>query len=396
MKKNSISRRDFLRLSATGVSALLVPGAVASALGNDSAAQPAAEPIPVRPLGRTGLSLPILSMGVMRADNPNVVRAAYNSGILHFDTAHGYQNGRNEEMLGNFFADKPRDSFVLGTKVKCNYPLADTYEADLERMFALSLERLKMDYVDIFYAHDMREEANVTDPRVVAAMSAIKASGRARHIGFSCHAGRPALIHAAIAAGIYDVILYSYNFKINNPEETAAAFKAAKDAGIGIVVMKAMTGGAENPDGSGRVNAAACLKWVWSDPNITTIIPGFSNFDELDVCLAAAAAPALDAGEQRYLAEMRGREMLYCQQCGECVGQCPNHLPIPDIMRAYMYAYGYKYARLSKETLTEVRLAPDACSGCESCTVVCPSGFDVGAKIAAVAPVAGMPDEFLS
>lgn len=395
MKKNSISRRDFLRLSATGVSALLVPGAVASALGNDGA-QPAAEPIPTRPLGRTGLDLPILSMGVMRADNPNVVRAAYNSGILHFDTAHGYQNGRNEEMLGNFFADKPRDSFVLGTKVKCDYPLTGTYEADLERMFALSLTRLKMDYVDIFYAHDMREEANVTDPRVVAAMSAIKSSGRARHIGFSTHAGRPELIHAAIRAGIYDVILCSYNFKLNNIEETAAAFKAAREAGIGIVVMKAMTGGAENPDGSGSVNAAACLKWVWNDPNITTIIPGFSNFDELDVCLASAAAPALGAEEQRYLAELRDREMLYCQQCGECLGQCPNHLPIPDIMRAYMYAYGYKYARLSKETLAEVRLAPDACSGCESCTVVCPSGFNVGAKIAAVAPVMNTPDEFLS
>jgi predicted aldo/keto reductase-like oxidoreductase len=394
MNKKGISRRDFLRLSATGVGAMLIPGAVASTLG--SSEQPGSAPIPVRPLGRTGLSLPILSMGVMRADNPNVVRAAYHSGIIHFDTAHGYQNGRNEEMLGNFFADKPRDSFILGTKAKCNYPCTDNYEDELNSMFATSLNRLKMDYVDIFYAHDMREEANVTDPRVVAAMSAIKASGKARFIGFSTHAGRPELIHAAIEAGIYDVILYSYNFKLNNLEQTMAAFREAREAGIGIVVMKAMTGGAENPDGSGKVNAAACLKWVWNDPNITTIIPGFSNFDELDVCLAAAAAPAIDPTEQRYLADLREREMLYCQQCGECLDQCPNHLPIPDLMRAYMYAYGYKFARLSKETLAEVRFSPDACSGCDTCTVRCPSGFDVGAKIAAVTPVLNVPDLLLS
>lgn len=394
MKKNGISRRDFLRLSATGVGAMLIPNVLASPL--DHAVQTESEPIPVRPLGKTGLQLPILSMGVMRADNPNVVRAAYNSGIVHFDTAHGYQNGRNEEMLGNFFADKPRDSFILGTKVKCNYPCADNYEESLNNMFETSLKRLKMDYVDIFYAHDFRSVDNVKDPRVVAAMSALKASGKARFIGFSTHAHKPELIHAAIEAGIYDVILCSYNFKLNNIEETAAAFKAAKEAGIGIVVMKAMTGGAENPDGSGKVNAEACLKWVWNDPNITTIIPGFSNFDELDVCLAAATNPAIGPVEERYLADLRGREMLYCQQCGECTGQCPKNLPIPDIMRAYMYAYGYKFAQLSKETLAEVQLSADACSGCDTCTVQCPSGFNVGAKIAAVAPVINVPDEFLS
>jgi len=56
----------------------------------------------------------------MNADNTSVVRATYNSGITHFDTAHGYQNGRNEEMLGEFFADKPRDSFIMVTNLYPN------------------------------------------------------------------------------------------------------------------------------------------------------------------------------------------------------------------------------------------------------------------------------------
>ena len=200
MNKKGISRRDFLRLSATGVGAMLVPNVLASTLDQASSTPSETGSIPVRPLGKTGLELPILSMGVMRADNPNVVRAAYNSGIVHFDTAHGYQNGRNEEMLGNFFADKPRESFILGTKVKCNYPCADNYEEELNRMFETSLSRLKMDYVDIFYAHDFRNVDNVKDPRVVAAMSAIKASGKARFIGFSSHTGRRSF-HNAIFFG---------------------------------------------------------------------------------------------------------------------------------------------------------------------------------------------------
>lgn len=104
MKTNHVNRRDFFRLSATaGVSAMLIPGAKAARASLVTANE---NEIPVRTLGRTGVKLPILSMGVMRADNPNVVRAAYNSGIFHFDTAHGYQNGKNEEMLGEVFYRK--------------------------------------------------------------------------------------------------------------------------------------------------------------------------------------------------------------------------------------------------------------------------------------------------
>jgi hypothetical protein len=102
MKNKSVNRRDFLRLSAAaGAGVVFAPGVSASTSGVAALSQK--NVFPVRTLGKTGLKLPILSMGVMRADNPNVVKAAYNAGITHFDTAHGYQNGRNEEMLGNFF-----------------------------------------------------------------------------------------------------------------------------------------------------------------------------------------------------------------------------------------------------------------------------------------------------
>src|SRR5437879_828035 len=54
-----------------------------------------------RTLGRTGLKLPIVSMGVMNADVPGILRRSYELGIRHFDTAAVYQNGRNEEMVGS-------------------------------------------------------------------------------------------------------------------------------------------------------------------------------------------------------------------------------------------------------------------------------------------------------
>lgn len=395
MNKKSVNRRDFFRLSAAaGATAMFIPDAAASTLSKPTGSE--ATPIPTRTLGRTGVKLPILSMGVMRADNPNVLRAAFNSGLIHFDTAHGYQNGKNEEMVGKFLSGKPRDAYFVATKVKFDYPLNGEFEQKFEADIDLSLKRLQMDHVDLFYAHAVEKPEEVTDERVVATMKKFKADGKTRFLGFSTHAGKPEMLDAAIEAGIYDVVLLSYNFKLSNLKETEEAMARAAKAGIGLVAMKTMTGGTEDAEGKKKINAQACLKWAWKNEHITTAIPGFSNYDELEECLAAAQSPELTSGEQEYLATLCGQEMLYCQQCGKCKGQCPEHLPIPDIMRAYMYAYGYKNSRLSKETLQELNLAQNICSGCDTCRIECPSGFHVGEKIAAITPVMNVPNEFLT
>src|SRR5665647_1471167 len=100
------------------------------------------------------MKVPVISFGVMRADNPNLCKAAYEKGIRFFDTANGYQNGNNEIMLGNLLKDYPRNSFYLATKVAADGVDRDgkptektTAEAFLAK-FTTSLSRLKMDYVD--------------------------------------------------------------------------------------------------------------------------------------------------------------------------------------------------------------------------------------------------------
>ncbi|MDR2388512.1 MAG: aldo/keto reductase [Tannerellaceae bacterium] len=398
MKNKHLNRRDFLRLSvATGAGAVIAPNVSASPVGMATASK--TNDFPQRTLGRTGMQLPILSMGVMRADNPNVVRAAYNSGITHFDTAHGYQNGRNEEMLGNFFKDKPRNSFTIATKGKFQYPLKDSFEQDYTDLLDLSLKRLQMDYVEIFFTHALEKPEEITNERVMNLLKKFRADGKIKHIGFSTHALKPELIHAGIDAGIYDVILLSYNFKLNNLKETDEAIARGVKAGVGFVAMKTMTGAVEDVEGKKQINAQACLKWAWKNEHITTIIPGFSNFDELDKCLAAVNNPSLSPEEKNYLAMLCNKEMLFCQRCGKCSEECAEHLPIPELMRAYMYAYGYKHANLSKETLLELNL-PDAKNLCRSCAgncrVKCRSGFDVAAKIAAVTPVLQVPEALLT
>jgi predicted aldo/keto reductase-like oxidoreductase len=397
MKAKNLNRRDFFRLTATaGAGAFLLPEVTASTL-NISPKGSKVNAYPMRTLGKTGITIPILSMGVMRADNPNVVRAAYNAGITFFDTAHGYQNGQNEVMLGNFFKDKPRDSFSIATKGKFDYPLKDSFEKDFTDLLDLSLKRLQMDHVEIFYTHALDKVGEVTDERVLNLLKKFKADGKIRNIGFSTHALNPGLLDAAIATGVYDVILLSYNFKLANLKETDEAIERGIKAGVGFIAMKTMTGAVEDAEGKKKIDARACLKWVWQNENITTIIPGFSNFEELDECLVAVKDPVLTEKEKQYLAMLCTKEMMFCQQCGKCKEMCVEHLPIPDMMRAYMYAYGYKNARLSKETLLELNLPDKTCSSCgKDCRVTCTSGFDVARKIAAVTPVMHVPDAFLS
>jgi predicted aldo/keto reductase-like oxidoreductase len=392
----SINRRKFLCISALAGASAVVP----QMIGNKSAmATPidgAEKKIVTRVMGKTGIEIPILSMGVMRADNPAVVRAAYNSGITHFDTAHGYQNGKNEEMLGIFFKDKDRSTFTIATKGKANLR-SDNFEQEYEDMLNTSLRRLQMDYVDIFYTHAVDNTGVVDNPRLVKMLKKFKDEGKIKHIGFSTHANKPAQIDEAIATGIYEVCLISYHFKLNILPELDAAIQRGVDAGMGFVAMKSMVGGVADAEAKSKINGAACLRWVWQNQNITTAIPGFTSFDLLDNCLEAAYSPKLGEADAKYLAVLKEKELLYCQNCGNCVKQCTKHLPVPDIMRAYMYNFGYKYPSLSKDTLTELAVAGNACAGCQKCTITnCSSGFNIAEKIAAITPIVDVPSHFLA
>ena len=70
-----------------------------------------------RTLGRTGIRLPVISMGTAYNNNPNLVRQAMDKGVRLFATAEAYTNGNNQIMLGNAIKDRPRDSFVILTSV---------------------------------------------------------------------------------------------------------------------------------------------------------------------------------------------------------------------------------------------------------------------------------------
>ena len=386
---NQLNRRNFLKLSATAGTVLALSPICVQANINDISKKK----IPERILGkRTGIKTPILSMGVMLADNPSVVRAAYNSGIIHFDTAHVYQNGRNEEMLGEFFADKPRDSFIMATKV--GERRSDNAASNFLEKFETSMKRLKMPYVDILYYHGLGSVEDVNYTPVLDVMLKLKKDGRVKFIGLSTHSNEPVAINAAVDNGNYDVILTSYNYNQKHLADLNPAIDRAAKAGIGIVAMKTMAGGFLDRERTQKVNTSAALKWALQNPNIHTAIPGFSSFDMLDESLNAAKSLKLNRDEKKFLSAAVSSTM-YCQGCHICENQCRKRLPIADIMRAYMYNYGYKCPAMAKELIDEVALTADPCSDCVTCSVKCKSGFHVAQKIKDISRLCNVPQEFL-
>jgi predicted aldo/keto reductase-like oxidoreductase len=391
---NEHDRRKFLWTSLlSGAGALLASPAIAAA-SREIKSESKEKPVITRTLGKTGIVVPIVSFGVMRADSPALVQAAMKEGMVLFDTAHGYQGGKNEEMLGEIFKDVPRSSFVIATKVKPDGDDAAAAKTFLEK-FDLSLKRLKLDSVDILYVHAVASRDDVLAPAILEAVQAAKKSGKAKHIGVSTHKNEPAVIHAVIESGVYEVVLTSINFKQAHYPELKMAISVAAKAGIGIVAMKTMAGGFHDKDRKQPINCRAALKFVMQDENIATSIPGITNFDQLAMNVGVNRDLTLTKEEAADLTVGKSQGGLYCQGCEQCVPNCPKGLPIPEIMRAYMYAYGYRESRLAHALLSDLNVSEHPCTGCSHCSVVCAKNFAVPERITDVARLLSVPEEFL-
>lgn len=396
--KRSISRRGFLWRGIAGAAGMMafspsIPDASSDARGDD---------IIYRTLGKTGMEIPLISFGVMRADSPGLCKAAYEKGIRLFDTAHGYQNGNNETMLGNVLKSYPRESFYLATKVKPigldkeGKPTKQTTTEDFLEKFNISLSRLQMDHVDILYVHSVDNPEVLSYKPILEALKKLKKEDKVKFIGFSTHRNETAVINAASEKGNWDVILTSYNFMQTYSAELKSAIHKASEKGTGIVAMKTLAGGGFfDKEKTKPINTTAALKWALSNQDITTAIPGMTDFDQLDLNVRMLSDITLTEREMNDLVIPAAETGLYCNGCGQCIGQCSRKLPVPDLMRAYMYAYGYSSPAVAHSLLCETGISDNPCIDCNDCHVECIKKFRIREKITDISRLVNVPADFL-
>jgi uncharacterized protein len=394
-----MKRRSFIQTSVAGLAGI---GATAAAGGRlpdfsdkKSKTSAASSGFITRKLGKTGYVLPVVSLGVMNSENPEIVRAALDGGMIHLDTANGYQRGTNESMIGAVLKGRPRSSYVIATKVPgiprdrtTGLFSAETTGETWLKNFEISLKRLELDYVDIIYLHNvMRREAVLFEP-LMKALQKVKADGRAKFIGVSTHANEHEVIRAVLEAKFHDVVLAAYNFRKANLAELDAAIAEAAKAGIGIVAMKTLAGGFWDDERQQPINTRAALKFALNNPHITTAIPGCTTFDQLKANLEVGKDITLTPQEIKDLKLDTKTGGFYCQQCSQCLPQCPKNLPIPSLMRGYMYARSYQNVDLAKDVLAEAGVAGNPCGECEACAVKCAMRFDIKSRVTALTALA--------
>lgn len=396
--EKSLTRRDFFKKTIAGVGGYVLLDQPRSGSNLQNTKKPK---FVYRTLGKTGIKLPVISMGVMNADNPSLVKAALEAGIVHLDTAWSYQRGRNEEMIGSIIKDYPRDSYVIATKVpgrgldrsSGKFTEATKAEDFLEK-FDQSLDRLGLEYVDILYLHNIwTRDATLFEP-LMKAMASVKKEGKARFIGVSTHRNEAEVIRAVIDSQFYDTVLTAYNFKQAHHQELAKVISTAADQGIGIVAMKPLAGGYLDEERNKPVDVKAALKWILQNKNVTTIIPGCTTFEQLETDLSVMDDITFTEKDKQTLELGSSDNSIYCQGCETCLKQCPQGLPIPDLMRAYMYAYAYRNYWEARELLSTLNIKPHSCHDCYACQVRCAKGFDIKQKLAEVVSLKAVPEHF--
>jgi D-threo-aldose 1-dehydrogenase len=195
-----------------------------------------------------------------------VLEAAWDAGIRYFDTAPHYGLGLSERRLGAFLATRPRDEFVVSTKVgRRLVPSPETSdELDEEGGFVVpadhrrvwdpspdgvrrsldeSLERLGLDRVDVLLLHDPDEYAAMEGSvaSAVPALVALREEGLVRAVGIGSKSV-PAHL-AAVRAGEVDLLMVAGRYTLLEQPAAPELIPECRERGIGIVVAGAFNSG---------------------------------------------------------------------------------------------------------------------------------------------------------
>ncbi len=373
---SEVSRRGFLKFAgAAGIGSV-----IASKVFADSTSSPQAEPnepngqkeqstqlleLPKRKLGKTGVEIPCLALGVAfnAVDNQIVLRKAVDWGATCWDTSSFYENGNSELGIGKFLEKDTgvRKEIFLMTKAS----FAKNAE-EIEKKLQTSFQRMKTDYIDLYFGvHGLGNPAQLND-EMKKWVEKAKERKVIKYFGFSTHANMADCLMAASKLDWIDAVMPSYNFRLMQDKKLSDAVQACYDAGVGIIAMK--TQGKEikpNEDDkkltehfikSGFTEGQAKIKVVLEDKRITAACVGRGDITHLKQNVAAV----LDKTELTQL----DKEVLktyaaetcsgYCAGCAHICDSVSAGVPVSDVMRYLMYYNSFGDTQTARQLFAEI------------------------------------------
>jgi L-glyceraldehyde 3-phosphate reductase len=299
------------------------------------------ERVPYRRCGASGLLLPAISLGLWQNfghDRPldtsrGIVRHAFDLGITHFDLANNYgpPYGSAEENFGRLLKQdlRPyRDELVISTKA--GYDMwPGPYGDHGSRKYLLasldqSLQRMGLDYVDIFYSHRFDPETPLEE--TMGALDTAVRQGKARYVGISSYSPAKTQAAAAILRGLgTPLLIHQPSYSMLNRWIEDGLLDVLGELGVGCIVFSPLAQGmltdkylngipsdsraAQNGSFSpgllsdealarirslneiaqqrGQSLAQLALAWALRDPRVTSTLIGASSVEQLEANVAS-------------------------------------------------------------------------------------------------------------
>jgi aryl-alcohol dehydrogenase-like predicted oxidoreductase len=257
---------------------------------------------PARPLGATGVTVPLVGYGTAPLGKPDVTREhavrclnhAIDLGITYLDTSPDYGS---EPHVGEVMRSR-RDEVFLATKINRRR------QGDVLDELKESLNRLQTDHVDLIQVHAVNAAADLEQvlapDGAVAALEQARDQGLVRFIGITGHA-RPDLLAQALTRYPFDTVLVALGAAdrlVSAPETSLLPVAAARNAGV--IAMKVL--------GHGEIQSRdLALRYSLGLPGVSLAIVGMNAPSQVDeiAALAAAYRPLDDAELDRLLEEVR-------------------------------------------------------------------------------------------
>lgn len=222
--------------------------------------------MPYRRTGRSGLLLPVFSLGLWQnfgdlhpfGVQREIVRAAFDAGITHFDLANNYgpPGGQAEINFGTLLRTdlRPyRDELIISTKAGYDMWPGPYGQGGGSRKYLLSsldqsLRRMGLDYVDIFYSH--RFDPDTPLEETIGALDQAVRSGRALYVGISSYSAERTGQAAEIARGLgTPLLIHQPSYSLFNrwiekhPSADDSVLDQCGTEGMGIIAFSALAQG---------------------------------------------------------------------------------------------------------------------------------------------------------